>query len=94
MDPDLIVFIVIILLASKSCKYPFSFPSAVTLRLGRVLKARPVPTSSQMLRIQRFSVGGSYLRAPSLPRFVKKADTNGVTGLAGIQNNFLLYIDN
>ena len=48
LDLDL-VFIVVVLLASKSCVYPESLPSPVTLRLGTVLKASPVPVLNNTL---------------------------------------------
>jgi hypothetical protein len=37
------IIIIIFLLASKSCMYLFRFPTTVTLRLGTVIKASPVP---------------------------------------------------
>ena len=52
LDLDLLVFIIIFLLASKSCLYRLRLPSTVTLRLGRVLKASPVPLS---IKISNFS---------------------------------------
>lgn len=72
---DLIVFIVIILLASKSCKYLFVFPSAVTLRLGSILKARPVPTLKQLLQIQAFSAEKTLQASSGWLYSVKNLDT-------------------
>ena len=55
MDLDLVVFVVIVLLASKSFICSFALPSAIALRLGRDSKARRVPTSSRIAAFQGFS---------------------------------------
>jgi hypothetical protein len=71
LDLDLIVFVVIFLLASKSCTWPFLLPTAVTLRLGKVLKAIPVPRYREgpcgLARIVAESI-----EMPILGRFCKK----------------------
>jgi len=57
LDLDLFIFIVIFLLASKSRFCPFSLSSAVTLRLGRVLKAKAVPTLSRLSQFNDLAIG-------------------------------------
>jgi hypothetical protein len=56
LDLDLFVFVVIVLLASKSCLYQLpDYRYPVTLRLGRLIKARAMPLVVSALHFKRLA---------------------------------------
>jgi hypothetical protein len=62
LDFDLIVFVVIFFWRLDPVCMPLSIPSAVTLRLGSLIRARAVPTGSGPTNIKYLADGTGYLQ--------------------------------
>jgi len=62
MDLDIVIFIIVILLASKSLSNRYVLPAAATLRLGKVIKAITVPTCQKAPIDQSCSVLACFER--------------------------------
>ena len=71
LDLDLLFFVVVVLLASKSSPGPVALPRAVTLRLGSVIKASPVPNVRCVTKHKRLGAKSGPL-ASKILRFCKE----------------------